>query len=265
MYRMPTVFGPSLGPRQGPEGDPYPEGTSGSRRRTAVSIEFATEGEALRRLLPPRFEIGGEPTVKLVFSYLEEIGWLAGRGYNIFSVQIPCTYHGQSEEVTGEFVPVLWENLADPIITGREELGMPKLYAEIPPLVWHVGTVRCRAGWGGFSFVDAEVTDLRTEDVCQERAAATINRKYLPRTGEWGRADADYVTIGSSHTAQVTEAYHGRATFSFHSGSWQELPTLCNIVGTLADLPVLEVFPAAVRRLEGAGDYIDQRIVDSPA
>ena len=56
-------------------------------------------------------------------TYMKEIAWLAGRGYNTLGVSFPATFTGEEDEVTGNFLTVLWENLTDPIITGREELG----------------------------------------------------------------------------------------------------------------------------------------------
>ena len=67
MYRMPTHFGPSLGPRQGEAGRKF--ANVDSPKVTARSVSFLV---------------------------------------------------------------VLWENLTDPILTGREELGFSKIYCEIP-------------------------------------------------------------------------------------------------------------------------------------
>ena len=44
---------------------------------------------------------------------------------------------------------VLWENLTDPIITGREELGYPKIYGELPEPRHLNDTISCSASWLG--------------------------------------------------------------------------------------------------------------------
>jgi hypothetical protein len=46
----------------------------------------------------------------------------------------PVIFKGERDEVTGRFLAVMWENLADPIITGRGEIGQPKLFARDPRL-----------------------------------------------------------------------------------------------------------------------------------
>lgn len=58
----------------------------------------------------------------------------------------PATFTGRRDKATGRFLAVVWKNLADPIITGRDEIGHPKLYDEIA------------AGWMGFRFLDVMVS-----------------------------------------------------------------------------------------------------------
>src|SRR6266487_4701533 len=97
----------------------------------------------------------------------------------------------------GKFLAVIWENLADPIITGRCEIGHPKLYAEIAePRRWN-GAQICGAGWMGFRFLELEVSQLH--DTEQDRQGAvsdgTLMLKYTPRTGAWGETDLCQVTL----------------------------------------------------------------------
>ena len=63
----------------------------------------------------------------------ENIGWLAGHGYNGITVAIPTQHHSAPQGwLRGNFLPVGWENLAAPLLTGREELGCARIYADIP-------------------------------------------------------------------------------------------------------------------------------------
>jgi hypothetical protein len=130
LYRMPTHFGPAPGPRQIPDGaraDP-----SNSPRKVLVAASFLTEGSALEQHLPAGFALTAEPVVTVEFHYMTNIDWLAGRGYTMIHVWWPATFNGRQDSATGRFLAVMWENLPDPIISGREEIGHPKLYAEIP-------------------------------------------------------------------------------------------------------------------------------------
>ena len=41
-------------------------------------------------------------------------------------------FKGESEQLVGSYALVVWENLADPILRGRELQGIPKVFADIP-------------------------------------------------------------------------------------------------------------------------------------
>jgi hypothetical protein len=229
-----------------------------------LSFLARSEAAALRPLLPERVELAGDPRVRITVTWLEDISWLAGRGYTVLSVQIPARVTGgPGGPVEGEFVPVLWENLADPIITGREELGMAKVYAEISGLTRHQGKAACQASWGGVVFFEAEISDLTADPagVGQQPVGITINRKYVPRTGEWGTADADYLTCSAGDEPDiVTGLERGRGRAVFRSATWPQLPTLSHIVNPLAALP-LELTEATLATMKGSADFRSQRII----
>jgi Acetoacetate decarboxylase (ADC) len=261
--RMPTVFGPSVGPRQQPGGRPYPPGVAGAQRLTEMSLLARSTEAALLPLLPDRVALAGEPRVRISATWLHDVGWLAGRGYNVVSVQIPARVEGTTGRVGGEFVAVLWENLTDPIITGREELGMPKVFAEIPDLVRDGDRATCTADWGGYQFFKGQITGLaeQQDGIGRQRCTPTINHKYQPKTGDWGAADADYITYSASEWKQVTRLERGTGLAEFRSATWDQLPTLAHIVNVLADLP-LEVIDATLATINGASDYLGQAIAD---
>ena len=59
-YRMPVLFGPTVGPRQGPQGQTY---DLTNAPFTQTSVRFLSEGAALDALLPERFALDGDPVV----------------------------------------------------------------------------------------------------------------------------------------------------------------------------------------------------------
>ena len=68
MYRMPVVFGPGLGPRQGEQGRKF---TSPDSHKTITrSISFLTNRTQLEELLPEGFAMRGEPVVTVFASYM---------------------------------------------------------------------------------------------------------------------------------------------------------------------------------------------------
>ena len=130
MYRMPTHFGPRTGPRRGPDGQRFEN--RDTPRSTSFSVSFLSNPDQLEALLPPGFTLDGEPVVTVSASYMTEIEWLAGRGYNTLGASFPVRFEGEKDRLSGNLLTVLWENLTDPILTGREEIGFSKIYCELP-------------------------------------------------------------------------------------------------------------------------------------
>ena len=268
MYRMPTHFGPSSGPRQGPDGRRFENRES--PKVTTLAVSFLTNPDQLEALLPENFELSGEPVVTVAGNYLTEIEWLAGRGYNIISITLPASFNGEEDHVTGNFMPVLWENLADPIITGREELGFPKIYCELPePTV--LGDERhAIASWQGFKWLDLKVKNLHAQSAeeiaalgAQSNDDGLLFYKYMPKTGDWGTADVAYPCLSPADSPNrvVKERWSCEGTVEFHKARWEDMPTQYNIVNTLYDLEIREYRGASVTKTAGHKDLSDQRIL----
>lgn len=259
MYRMPVGFGPAPGPRNLPASQRH---RRFDKKATSLTLSAVTDPGALAALLPPGMTLAGEPRLEIVVTLLSDIGWLAGRGYNIVMVRIPARWEGD-EQIAGHFVPVVWENMTDPILTGREELGWPKLFAEIPPLDDTGSRMGGSARWDGFEFLKFAAEDLEPAAVPTVATEPMIFRKYIPRTGEWGTAEIDQMTVvePGPPAPDIRSCRVGLARFSFAGARWQDMPTQYPIVNALAALP-LRAFGRAVR-LETAGgtDVSGQRIL----
>lgn len=268
MYRMPTHFGPSIGPRQG-EGGCKPARID-SHHTIQRSVSFLTRREQLEALLPEGFEVGEEPVVTIEAAYITHIEWLAGRGYNTLGVRFPAVFKGKQDQVTGSFLAVLWENLTDPILTGREELGFSKIYADIPEPRIYRGETHCTAGWMGFNFMHMEMknmTQLSPDEIAastgEESGEGLLHYKYIPRTGEWGEADVAYVTMTPFRglVVDLKEMWRGDGTVQFHKATWEDLPTQFNIINAFHDLEVKEYRGATLVKSVGCKDVSDQRIL----
>jgi hypothetical protein len=180
-------------------------------------------------------------------------------------VSWPATFTGSRDRATGKFLAVVWENLADPIITGRDEIGHPKLYADIEePRRWN-GTQICTAGWMGFRFLELEVSQLHEADQVQQGAASdgTLMLKYKPRTGAWGETDLCQVTLTPAGDPDRHIEHHqaGAGTVRFHKADWSDLPTMHHVVNALAALPVIEARGGSVTLSRGGKSYRDQRVL----
>ena len=259
MYRMPVAFGPAPGPRNLPADKAH---LRYRKQATSVSISACTDGDALAALLPQGFALRGEPRIEVHLLVLSDIGWLAGRGYNILLVRVPAVWQGQ-ERVEGDFVPVVWESMTDPILTGRDELGWCKINATIPDPEIADGMWRGMAAWEGHRFFEIEVEGFVPADAPLAPPAPMLFQKYVPRTGAWGEADVAYptATAPDGPPPEIRGVERGRGRFSFHPARWEEMPTQYPIVNALAALPLCDFGPALRVRSSGGGDASRQRIL----
>jgi len=272
MYMMPIHFGPMCGPRQGPGGKKFAFSTD-KRKITNFSVSFLTNASQLQKLLPPGFELTGEPVVTIFETFMKEIDWLAGRGYNVLGVTFPVIYNGTRDRATGPFLTVLWENLTDPILTGREQLGFSKVYCDLPEPNIYGGETHCTASWMGFRFLDLKLKELKEIDpeenspIVNEHEEdllrGTIHYKYIPKTGEWGKADAEYAVLSPDpdKPSPPERLFTAIGEVKFHKARWEDLPTQHMIINTLHELEILEYRGARMETRTGWGDHGDQRIL----
>jgi hypothetical protein len=237
---------------------------------TSLAVSFKTRLKSLEAFLPPGFEIDGEPIVTVRAEYITKIEWLAGRGYNTLGVRFPAVFAGQQDLVHGNFLLVLWENLADPIITGREELGFSKIYCELPEPRYIQGATHCIASWMGFKFLDVKLSNMKQLTPTEisnrrqnQQSTGILHYKYQPRTGEWGTADVVYPTFTPSagSNSVIEEMWSGDGAVKFHEATWEDLPTMVNIVNAFYDLEILEYTDAIMVKSVGGKDLGDQRIL----
>ena len=248
-FRQPRVFGPLPGPRNVPfDKRNLPD----NMMVTVISASALTDAAALEELLPPRCRLLGEPVVSVSIAYLRNIGWLAGRGYNILSLDFPIAFEGKDGTLTGKFTPVLWESMADPIMTGREELGFAKLYAQIPEPIVLANTYRGTGSWDGFRFFEIEASALIEGPLHPERQKldGSFHYRFMPKVGAQGEADAEYMAFipgaGGPGSVGVTKRLVGKGAFRFMPTRWEDMPLQYPIINALAALPLREFRGAAV-------------------
>lgn len=238
---MPAHFGPRLTKNIGGYGDV-----------TDLTITYLTDKKLLARYLPEWFKIIDEPLVKVHYANNRDIGWLAGGAYNLLSVDIPCIYQGKEEQMEGKYCLVLWENLTDPILTGRELQGLPKIYAEIEDYTkteceWHAS-----AHYRSHKIVDITIKEIRpmTHEEIEERRKLPgkdwFGWKYIPKTGEEG-SEVSYPTLYPLGDG-TWEAWWGTGKVEWNHLTWEQNPTQFNIVNALADLPILEYREATISK-----------------
>jgi hypothetical protein len=272
-WRMPIVFGPFPGPRM----DGYGRrrlADGPTRRFTTTSIKFKTSRTFLETILPnAQFSFKSADTVAtatLSVTRLDKLAWLGGQGYTHLGLYVHGVQYTKKDgsTINGTYMPVLFESLADPIVSGREELGMPKLFCDIE---MHNRSKSCRvsASWRGATFAELALRDLKEDDPAtehngtiggEEAESGILVYRYIPAVGEPGKADAEYAClvpreeeaeVRKSTVTKVWRAEPGKASVDIKGLDWDALPTLHHVTDVLAKIPVYEVLGAKV--VEGTG------------
>lgn len=276
-------------PRQNHYGQPIP---SHDTKFVTHSLRFKTSTTYLQTLFPsPAFSFAYPGTVSeatFLCTELDNLGWLGGGGYNFFGLWIHGVQYTKKDGSTlfGSFLPVLFESLSDPITTGREELGMPKLFADIQ-VTRAEKSLRIVCSWRGTTFVDMvlggqeEVSkgDATADGTTTNGGAKTDLKptgqgppppppdhglfiyRYVPSVGNRGVADAEYPVFISKEkttTPRVVEktlrAQAAESRIDVHAGDWASLPTLHHVASALAEVPRYEIIEAKTEEGRGVED-----------
>jgi acetoacetate decarboxylase len=100
---------------------------------TTVGISYRTDGDALARYVPECFEIT-QPVVEIGDAMNRGVEWMAAGGYNLVAVNVPVLYRNESDNIAGSFAMAVWESKATPILGGREQTSIPKIFADVADL-----------------------------------------------------------------------------------------------------------------------------------
>ncbi|KAF4334663.1 salicylate hydroxylase [Fusarium beomiforme] len=277
-WRMPISFGPFPGPRQTFTGEAR---TATHSTFTTASIKFKTSRTLLQNLFPSAsFRFKSPGTVAYAsFSQttLNKMEWLGGSGYRHIGLYIHGVQYVQKDGTVrdGTFLPILFESLTDPIVSGREELGMPKLYCSVD--IWkRTNSYRIQTGWQGVQFGSFTLEGLQETDpgaskgtIGGEDDEGIFAYKYIPKVGDRGQADVQHATfvphaeeakVVPSKVLKVLTAQ--KASFEFDPHDWEALPTLHHVISRLAEIPVYDIIGAKVVEGVGVPDVSSARRID---
>ena len=240
-YMMPAHFGPR------------PTSTQSSgwyRDVTLMVVPFLTDRERLAAYLPEPYEVAENPIVTITYARNRQVDWLAGHGYNLIGVSAAAVFKGEKETLEGSYTLVMWENLADPILTGRELQGIPKVYADIEDHTITEGQWKTHAHHFGHKILDMSIDGLREpspEEVAAYEQATQgkdnpMGWRYFPGISGFGHSIMEPTTFPSE--TNFTEVQVGRGEVNWNHLTWEQNPTQCHIVNALADLPVVTYLPA---------------------
>lgn len=268
-WRMPIAFGPMPGPRQTHLGVSR-DGTKS--KFTTASIKFKTSRTVLQNLFPPGRK-GWRFTSPDTIAYasfsqttLNNMEWLGGSGYKHIGLYIHGVEYVKDDGsvIKGTYLPILFESLTDPIVSGREELGMPKLYTSVD-VYRRSSSYRIRTGWEGALWGNFLLEDLVEVDpstttgaLSGEADAGILAYKYLPKSGranknipaeEYAIFDPFSKAVPTPRPQRVYTT--NKASIQIDALEWQQLPTLYHVISRLAEVPVFEIVGAKL--VEGKG------------
>ncbi|KAL3435979.1 hypothetical protein BDV09DRAFT_203682 [Aspergillus tetrazonus] len=279
-WRMPIAFGPMPGPRQNHLGLSR-NGTKSTF--TTASIKFKTSRTVLQNLFPPGrrgWRFSAPDTVAYAsFSKttLNKMEWLGGSGYSHIGLYVHGIEYVKQDGtvIRGSYLPILFESLTDPIVSGREELGAPKLYTSVD-IYRRASSYRIRTGWQGALWGHFLLEDLVEVDPAStpggfsgEADEGILTYKYIPKTGAANKNQAaeEYAVFDPFSEAVPVPRPHRvwtstKASFQIDPLDWEQLPTLHHVISRLAELPVYEIVSARVVEGEGVPDVSGMRPIE---
>jgi len=234
-YNMPVHFG---GVRLVP-------GTVATQRATALVIGYETAREELERYIPGEFELR-IPEVQVMFSTFSRINWLAGSCYNLINVSSPVRFQGKKDQIEGDYTLVTWENKTEPILRGREQTGIPKIYADIEDLHEMGSCFHTTASYEGSRFLTMhfEATSPMAGGERDRIQAAlgsmnTLGWRYIPKINGPGADLSQFILF--PQRMEVETVLAGTGSLQWYEMTWLEHPTQNHIVNSLAALPIRKV------------------------
>jgi hypothetical protein len=209
-----------------------------------ASVFYETDSDQLKRLLPSGFTLDrGEIMVASMMN--RGVEWMGGEPYNILAVNVPATYRGKRDTVSGWFSLVVWENNTKPILTGRENTGIPKIPGQIEDFRFMGDEMRMWAHDTGHTFLDMHLTGVKEASPSakaslqdQYQMMQWMGWRYISAIGPEGGAALSEPTLYPQEF-QLKSVMLGTGSIEWHVPPQWRMPTQHHIIAQLAALPIL--------------------------
>lgn len=234
-YLMPAHFG----------GNKFDPDAIFTQKAIAILISYETDEKLLKNYIPDGFELRS-PEIQVTFSKFTEISWMLGGHYNLIDVSAPVRFNGKKDELEGKYSLVVWENKTAPILGGREQTGIPKIFADIEDLHILKPHYTTTASYDGNTFLNMyfEATGELTGDEFEyikamSSSSNTIGWRYIPKVGAPGAELSQFILYPQGMEMEKVQVGNG-------SLKWTELDPMQNapqfhIINSLAALPIKKV------------------------
>lgn len=259
-YLQPVSFGPSNIIQPAPGKKYYEPGEI-----HVASITYETDREVLEKFIPECYTLN-DPYVTVALCEFTNLGYLAGKSYNLLNVNVPVHFKGERDDLDADFIICMFENQGEPIYGGRDTMGYNKVYCELPNIE-HVGSKYiARANSWDFRFMKMEidmsqdVPDLETYKANEARSAGKVSYKYLPHVREkedpieinYTKPAVEYPTIlpkwerpdDYPYEFRTPEMELGSGKIEFYRPEWEDMPSNYQIGVGLSELKVKRVIGA---------------------
>jgi acetoacetate decarboxylase len=216
-----------------------------------LALQYETDYDAVQALLPDCYQPAEKPVVTASFGYFGGVDFLAGGGYNMATVSVEARFDGEKDHVEGGAVLVIFEDDAIPIIGGREQLGAPKIYADISRVkTLPNGTLRCEASHWGHLLFGMNLGPIKKQNVLVRSVAGKrlseqpmLGYKYIPSLD--GPPDAAYPTLFQTDY-KLDELWLGKTGNIFFGEAVEEdIGWYRQVIDALKTLPVRQVTQTA--------------------
>jgi acetoacetate decarboxylase len=220
---------------------------------TTLEISYTTDEKKLREYIPEEFAIT-RPVLMIMYQKCAGVQWMGGSGYSLATVSVPVRYRESPDPIDGVYHLVLWEDRAEPILGGREEAGMPKIFADMPEYRRRGNELSVNLSHEGRTFLEMELA-IGREYTPAELTSLNANNgrmvqfgwRYIPKVGPYpgpALSEATYYPVDNA----VTSASACTGTVRWTVPLPQQHPTQHAILAPLAGLPVREYLPGSFRK-----------------
>jgi len=240
-YRMPVHFG----------GDKFDPGYKATAAASVLTISYETDRAQLENYIPEGFELRA-PEVQVTSYQLTEVDWLMGGQYTLINVAAPVRFHGKRDQLDGAYPLVVWENKTAPILTGREQTGIPKIYADIGLQIMKPN-YRTTASYEGNAFLTMDfeatgpITGQELDRITSQFASMdALGWRYIPKVGAAGAELSQFVLFPQGMEVEI--AQQGTGSLSWMEQTIAQNPSQCQIINSLASLPIVQITQAVLTK-----------------
>ncbi|MEI7856652.1 MAG: acetoacetate decarboxylase family protein [Methanomicrobiales archaeon] len=225
------------------QGSPYGGGVCPYDDCTTLEIRYLTDEHKLRQYVPEEFSIT-RPLVMIMYEKCSGVQWMGGSQYSLITASVPVQYIAGKEPINGIYRLVLWEDKCEPIIGGREEAGMPKIFADIPEYRRTSDSLSVNASHEGRTFLEMELAigqDYSADELATLNAdngrVVQFGWRYIPKVGPFPGAslsEATYYPVDN----EFSSVSMCSGTVKWTVPLLRQHPTQYAIIAALAALPL---------------------------